>query len=60
MKITLTSALEKLSKSELERISHAAMIGDVSTIKKILGQQGYDGGDASDPHKIGQLVKKLR
>lgn len=60
MKITITAALEKLSKAELERVSHAAMVGDSSTIKRLLGQQGYDGGDSDDMKRIGQLVKKLR
>lgn len=60
MKITLIAALEKLSKHELDRVSHAAMIGDANTIKRLLGQQGYDGSDSDDTKKIGQLVKKLR
>lgn len=60
MKITLTTALKNLSRNELERVSHAAMVGDAETIKRLLGQQGYDGGDSDDTKKIGQLVKKLR
>lgn len=60
MKITLTTALKNLSRNELERVSHAAMIGDAETIKRLLGQQEYDGGDSDDTKKIGQLVKKLR
>ena len=60
MKITLTTALEKLSKTELERVSHAAMVGDSETIKRLLSQQGYDGSDSDDAKRIGQLIKKLR
>lgn len=60
MKITLTTALENLSRTELERISHAAMVGDSSTIKRLLGQLGYDGSDSDDVKKIGQLVKRMR
>ncbi len=53
MKITLTTALKNLSRTELERVSHAAMVGDAETIKRLLGQQGYDGGDSDDTKKIG-------
>ena len=60
MKITLTTALKNLSRTELECVSHAAMVGDAETIKRLLGQQGYDGSDSDDTKKIGQLVKKLR
>lgn len=60
MKITLTTALENLSRAELERVSHAAMVGDSETVKRLLGQQGYGGSDSDDTKKIGQLVKKLR
>ena len=60
MKITLTTALKNHSRTELERVSHAAMVGDAETIKRLIGQQGYDGSDSDDTKKIGQLVKKLR
>lgn len=58
MTITITTALEKLSKTELERVSHAAMLGKAEGIRRILGQHGYDGGDADDPQKVKKLLKK--
>ena len=58
MTITIATALEKLSKTELERVSHAAMLGKAEDIRRILGQHGYDGSDADDPQKVKKLLKK--
>lgn len=60
MTITITTALEKLSKTELERVSHAAMLRKTEDIRRILGQHGYDGSDADDPQKVKKLLKKYR
>lgn len=55
--MTLEQVINRLSRSELDRLKKCAEHGMYSELLELLRAYGYDEEDS--PHSIGQKVKKL-
>jgi hypothetical protein len=44
---------------QLEKVKHAAAVGDYDSIMRIVKAEGYDGSDGSDPKTVGEKVKRM-
>ena len=59
MGVTLMTAVERLPRMQLEKVKHAAAVGDYDSIMRIVKAEGYDGSDGSDPKTVGEKVKRM-